>query len=706
MGLTAAAHFSLDYVVQGPRDLRQIVDTPRLYHIYGRVSDWPDLRADRTEVTVTVDSLESAGNTRSIVRDIDGAILLKISDTTTSLQRGDRVAFTGRIYPIESRERPAGFDYGRYLNLRGIGAMVYLPTVLNLQIDRRSSLGFVPLVDRLRASITESLERNLSPVAAALAGGFLIGETRNIPPEIYTMFRDSGTLHLLAVSGSNVALVILFIAWLLRPTGLRPNARSLVLLAVILVFAGLSYGDPSVIRASIMAGLVIFVRMLHRPYNLNNTIALTALIILLVEPGQLFNVGFQLSFVTAWGLIFIVPKITRLFARSEDKWWYRFLVFPAVICLVAQLCSAPVVAYHFGRLPIIGVAANLVIVPMVSVGVVAVLVLLVADLVLPLLGALVGSVVDAWLRAVIVALTWFGGDHMPRLTVASLTGSDPAVVGVLMLYAVIVSAALAFHSRAARRVTVVLSLLILNAGLLTVATGLGRHSGTSVEFHSVPGGVAGLISGATPQGHDLILTGLSRRAYDLDERVLEPLLQSRGVDSLRYLVALEADFAVLDDLARLAQTWRVKAVYLSHHLEASWLDAVSPEASAQAEMPVRFFGGRIPDDELIEGLRLVEGAVIVRAGERKIVFVDRLKTGRLEPATTGIRRTLVIGDTWSPAPADWIRLREAGFGTIVCSRFEQTGPGWPDDELNPDLIPPEFVKDLSHLGTWRLRLTR
>ena len=126
----------------------------------------------------------------------------------------------------------------------------FLPTLLSVQVDKRPAVGLLAAVDEVRTWIRSAMEEHLSPTGSALARGFLIGETRDIPPDIYGMFRDSGTLHVLAVSGSNVALVLLFFIWVLRPFWLKPSTRAIILLVVIALFAGLSYGDPSVIRAS------------------------------------------------------------------------------------------------------------------------------------------------------------------------------------------------------------------------------------------------------------------------------------------------------------------------------------------------------------------------------------------------------------------------------------------------------------------------
>ncbi|HKK20714.1 MAG TPA: ComEC/Rec2 family competence protein, partial [candidate division Zixibacteria bacterium] len=382
----AALRFALSYYDLSANNVIQYADGSHSYRLFGTVSDWPRLKPELTEIRLDLDSLVTQ---RSLL--VRGTVLLRITDTTTAIQRGDRIECYGRIYPVKSGRSGSTFDYQRFLRLKGISGTVYLPTLLDVRIDRRNRYSFFAFIDRLRSTIRSSFYRNLTPEAAALATGFLIGETRDIPVDLYQRFRESGTLHLLAVSGSNVALILVSVVALLRPFRIRRKPRALLLMAIVVVFSFLSYGEPSVLRAAVMAGLVLGASVLERKYDLNNVIALAALIILLADPSQLFDVGFQLSFVIAWGLIFILPKVTALLSAHRNKRWYRYLVFPLLVSLTAQVCATGLIGLYFQQVPVLSPAANLIVVPLVSVVVVGSLILLLADLVLPILGLMVGS---------------------------------------------------------------------------------------------------------------------------------------------------------------------------------------------------------------------------------------------------------------------------------------------------------------------------
>jgi len=704
VGLMSAFSFRLHITGFGSNHLRQIVTSSATYEIFGRTVDWPEFKGGRTETIVEIDSLSRRDNSGWVGRRAEGRLLLKVTDTTTALQRGDRIAFRARLYPVLAGERHE-FPYARYLNLRGILAQAFMPTLLNVRIDRRPTVGFISLVDRVRSAIRSSLERNLSPQASALARGFLIGETRDISPDIYSLFRDSGTLHLLAVSGSNVALVVLFAVWVMRPFWLGVRSRSVVLLAVIAIFAGLSYGEPSVMRATIMAALIIGARLLGRTYDLNNVIAAAALIILLVNPGQLFDVGFQLSFVTAWGLIFFVPRLAALFGSWHERTWSRWLVLPVIVALVAQIVSMPIVAYYFDRVPVFGVVANLIIVPIVSLAVIGLLVLLAADLIWPLLGSFIGSIVDLWMQGLVAVLHWMGGGNVPIIHLGRLVDSPFALPAILIAYLLMMVTAIAITSVRARRLAVILAIVAANVAVAIALGATFLSADARVAVERVPGGVAAIVWTGNTTKPDLIITGLSRQSYPLDERVLQPMLHRHGSEKLSRLILLNADYSALKDILRLSATLGVDTVYAGRDLAASIGDIRKGMGDSTLQAPVRFFGGQSTALEQ-SGYSLSQDRITWRLNGTQFDIVDQVRFNSLMSSAVQPGGTLVIGVQWYPSADDWIRLSQAGYERIICAKIEQPSESpWPDAELGLDALP-DYLYDLSRSGPVTIRLSQ
>jgi competence protein ComEC len=700
LALLAATHFAHLIYDLPPSHFSRVADPRQNVQIYGEVADWPELKADFTSIIIRVDSL---GGT--IAQRATGRLLLKISDTTTALQRGDRVEFFGRIYPVESRSAQSGFDYNRYLNLKGIFGNVYLPGVLDIRVDRRPELGFLSLVDRLRAGIRELLYANLSPSSAALASGFLIGETRDIPVEVYQRFRDSGTLHLMAVSGSNVAVVLAFFMIALAPFSFGRATRALVLLTVIILFAALSYGEPSVLRASVMAALVILVGVVQRRYDLNNIIALSMLIILLFDPAELFDIGFQLSFATAWGLIFMVPRVTELFRTYHNRRWYRWIVFPLIISFVAQLASAPLIGCYFGKIPLVSLAANLVIVPLASVALVGILVMLLSHLILPVVGLFVGRLLDLLLMSTLWSVNLFGSGHSPML---ELPQSLPpywwgAIVATFFI--LLFTATLALRSKSARRWLVALILIGTNSALVAGVIHTSKPDSARLSVMTVPGGIAALYS---PVGDipDLIITGLTDKPYQIDDKIFVPWLHGHNVNSLKNVILLSCKFDALDDIIRLADGFGARRLYVSTACETSFRQVwreIEPNFSADDR--VRFFGGETLKQSV--GYSLCRESVTLNLPSVRLDFVQSVDD---LPSLDSIKdnRPIIalIGRAWKADPEDWIALHNAGVGQIVCPKnIQRTVQVETDPHATAEHPLPAYLHQLSRLGEMEITLT-
>ncbi len=685
----AGFHQSIRYDSPGPNHVSRFADGGQRYHLFGRVADWPDLKRERTEIKISLDSL--AGD-RTVP--VQGNILLKVSDTTTVLQRGDRIEFFGRIYPVREQVSSGSFDYGRYLKLKEISGTVYLSTLLDVRLIKGNRHGLYRLVDDLRSAIRSSLYRNLSPTSAALAAGFLIGETRDIPPDVYRCFRDSGTLHLLAVSGSNVALVIGFCILLLRTVSISRRKRAVVLLAVILIFNLLSYGEPSVVRASIMAALVIMAGQFQRRYNLNNIIAATAVVVLLIEPAQLFDVGFQLSFLIAWSLIFGVPRLAGLFQRWHNRRWYRWVVFPLLISVIAQLGSTGLIALYFHRVPIISPLANLVVVPLVAAAVLGILALLLADLVLPLFGLMAGTLLNAELNLTLWLVQLMGGEGTPLVETP-----DISVGVVVLIYLFFFVGLWSVHHKMLRRVVVISGIILVNVGLLiSLIQSHGGSSGPQVDLAKIPGGIAGIVQTPGDPKADLILTGLKARSYPVDDRVIGPLLKQRGIEKIESIILLSADYRALDDLLRLCADYRVDRICHARGLENSLREVTAASGRADSVLLLPFTDASAPLAGA--GYYPCGGSVRLELTDATVIFTDRLQSALLKSRSECSYSTLVIGRTLNLTHGDWADLTGSGYSQIVCSRvaqFDQAPGGnesWPTGRQDQ----PDFLFDLSRTG--------
>jgi len=685
-------HYGLKTYNFGSNHIARFISEKQTYRIYGEVADWPELKHNRTELTIAIDSLGNGTNFP-----VKGGILLKLSKTTTALQRGDKVEFWGTIYPVKSQHGPGGFDYGRYLRHKGIHGIVYLPTLLNVRVGKPGARGIIAYVDLLRDQISESLSRNLSEVAASLSAGFLIGETREIPPDVYRWFRDSGTLHLLAVSGSNVALVIFFLIIILRPLALPRKRRALVLMTCVMLFALLSYGEPSVVRASVMAILILLANVFERRYNLNQIIASAAMIILLAAPTQLFSVGFQLSFVTAWGLIFVTPRAARLFEAVNHQAWYRWLLLPFMISLIAQLFSMPLIALYFGKVPAISVIANLVIIPLVSIAVVGVLLLLLLDFILPIMGLFFGSLLDSFMQLVLYFLSLFG----EKQSIIINTG-DVSVLAVILFYGLLVLATFSLSSKLLRRATVFATAIILSIALFSsLVSASGRHNNfCTIDIFNIPGGSAILIYQNQSRLPDLIISGLTRKPYPIDERIFSSAFDELGVEGLGRVFVMSAEYGAIDDIYRLCLSYRAKSVIVDARIKKSFSDIRRTLFVNYRTIKIESFPAE-KSKKMLQGYYPSKGLIELELNKTSILIAnENILSGDIKVKLTKPSLVIYCGRSKiARSEIEEIIESQSNLEQLLCSRIEQKEAGsLPAEKYQ------KVVTDIGQSGGCRIKL--
>ncbi len=318
----------------------------------------PDVRDRYANLRVRVQAVEGAP--------VHGDLLARIPAVEAlSLRHGDRLILRG--IPRTPPEDEA-FSYRDYLARRGIYAYLAYPQIVVIGHGGGSPVLAAIYAFRARAL---AVVRQLWPdPEGALLAGILLGEEQGIAPRVQQAFRDTGTAHIIAISGFNITILAgLFMALFGRWWGYRRGA--LAAGAAILAYTALVGADAAVVRAAIMGLLALFARTIGRRQDVFRTLAFTALVMALLSPWVLWDVGFQLSFAATLGLVLFADPLTagfvRLVARLLPPPTAERLAGPVgeffLFTLAAQITTLPVTAYHFRRLSLVALLANPVILP-------------------------------------------------------------------------------------------------------------------------------------------------------------------------------------------------------------------------------------------------------------------------------------------------------------------------------------------------------
>src|SRR5262249_45507815 len=388
----------------------------------------------------------------------------------------------------------------------------------------------------------------LPPVSAGLLAGLVLGTRTALPADVQQAFRSAGVFHVLAVSGFNVALLAGAVWMLARGAGGGRRAAAASGIVAVLGFAAVVGAEPWVVRATIMAVLVLAAVLLDREASVTNSLALAGLTILAARPVDLLDPGFQLSFAATAGIVAAPMPRGGLAAAF-------------VVSLAAQLAIVPVALVHFNQLSTIGIVANLAAVPLAGAATVLGLIAIAAAAVGDLAAAAVFGAV--WPLLVILRTITALAAAVPG-AVLYLPAPGPAAI---VTYAAALGAALAaWHWRTRRRRSTALAAAAVLALLAAIALGvlpiLTRGDGR-LRVTVLPVGQGDARFVEAPDDIIVVVVADNGGTWRLDAGggAVAPFLWKRGVFSLHATITTHDDIdhaggmPALRRLFRVAETW-------------------------------------------------------------------------------------------------------------------------------------------------------
>ncbi len=285
-------------------------------------------------------------------------------DRFREIEYGDLVAVAGTLKLPEAFETDLGrtFNYDTYLKAKGISHQI---PFAEIQVLKKGEGNYIisKLLSFKQSFITQ-IEVYLAEPAAGLGKGLLLGVKEGLGEDLETAFRKTGIIHIVVLSGYNIMLVVIFVMAILGYFFSKKVSIFFGVMAIILfaLMVGLS---STVVRASIMACLLLMTQVMNRKYLVVRGLILAALGMVLMNPYLLaYDIGFQLSFLATLGIIFITPHFARLCTRVTEVVGVRSFL---VATLGTQLAVLPLLLYQIGELSLVSVLVNVLVLPMVPV---------------------------------------------------------------------------------------------------------------------------------------------------------------------------------------------------------------------------------------------------------------------------------------------------------------------------------------------------
>jgi competence protein ComEC len=310
---------------------------------------------------VLVNQIDNTKNT--------GKILLNVRKDSSNhpFEIGTHLQINGVLYQSGPAKNPNQFDYGKYLERKQIYAQLY-SDASDIKIGSVIEKDVWYYTSKLRTKIIKNLEKsNFNKPELNVAIALILGQQQDISPEIIRDYQFAGAVHILSVSGLHIGFILLFVTFLLKPF---PNTkRGSFIKLIIILFSLFSFGliaglAPSVLRSVTMFSFVAIGMYLRRSTNIFHTLLVSMLLILLFQPSFLFDVGFQLSYVALFFILWLQPLLAQLWKPKNriEKYFWEILT----VSFAAQIGAFPLSMYYFHQFPGLFFVTNLVIIPFLS----------------------------------------------------------------------------------------------------------------------------------------------------------------------------------------------------------------------------------------------------------------------------------------------------------------------------------------------------
>jgi competence protein ComEC len=358
----------------------------------GYISQPADVKADKTNLTLTAEKIRWGEKSKKI-----NAKVLVYAKKYPSHDFGDYISVSGFL-----REPPVfeDFNYRNYLARYQIYAVMFAEEIRPLKKEPqfnfwgKTFFSIEKSLFAVKAKFESKINQILPEPQGAFLDGLLLGVKKFLPANLLDDFASTGTTHIIVISGFNITIIIKFFMFLTKRWSRK--AAYLIAISGILAFIIMTGAGPSIIRAGIMATILMWAEREGRRSDATIALLLAAVIMIFINPLILrFDIGFQLSFLATAGLIYFSPLLENWLAKSRLKKAPKILTEAGVATISAQVFVLPILLINFGRLSLIAPVANILVLPVIPLTMLLGFIAVIAAFIFLPLGQLVGGA--AWL---------------------------------------------------------------------------------------------------------------------------------------------------------------------------------------------------------------------------------------------------------------------------------------------------------------------
>jgi len=460
-----------------------------------------------------------------------------IAELYTELKPGYKVEVKGYYARGKQKRNPGEFDYDAYLRSKEILGIINVNDITSITILDYETNPVKNIIHQIRKSIDSKIKEHHSTETSALLRGLLLADRGDISYQTKTQFINAGVVHVLAVSGLHVGYIILIFLFLFGRFNLI--VKSLLTVLGLLAFMLITGTPPSVFRATVMAVVLIIAYLSGRSTNLINSISIAALIILILNPNEIYNPGFQLSFAAVLSIGILLPYFRQLL----DQWnvknkFLRYLIMFCGVSISAQLGTLPFTLLYFNKYSLIALLTNLFVIPSIGFTIAAAIVALFFSYIIPSIAIYFAAANDLYSQFTLSVIKFSGDLSFSHINITSFSLFD-LIIFYLML-TLLLTSFVRFT-----RVWSKIALMIFVIGNTILFSSLD-------DKKLLPDGFLSVLMIDVGQGDSFLIkfpnnktalvdAGNTTFTFDNGERVIIPLLDYLGIKKIDYGIVTHID---------------------------------------------------------------------------------------------------------------------------------------------------------------------
>ena len=516
--------------------------------------------------------------------DVAGIVRLQVTGPVLDLQSGDYIQAYCWLDRFGTAQNPGQFDMAKYLAGRNVYVGASVKSRAGVELLHSTGRGwFTKVRNRLRETAAVALlgSTEADDDSQALLQALLLGVRRNIDSSTYQAFRRTGLLHFISLSGMHVGILIGIIWWLSRRVGLLNFGRAIVCIIAVILFVMIVPPRAPTLRAAIICLVFCTAFIFHRKSSPLNSLSLSAVILLLVRPTNVFSIGWQLSFATVLGLLlfcgrihlFLYDKITGLsWGKKAPKTrpFYRIVSRPGPYLLrlfstgfTAWVSGAGILLYHFHTIVPLTSLWTIVVFPFVAAILTLGFLKIILMFLLPTVGMLLGIIVT-WLSDVLIWLV----QQISSLGISEILIGKVPLVFILCYYCFLLFAAFMFFSRPFIKKFICTAAVISLVGFLGI-TKWQRSNRDYLALHFLAVGHGQAVLAELPGSANILFDAGSINMSDCGTRIVIPFLNFKGINEIEAILISHNDADHINGIPEISQACNVKKIYANEAFFAS-----------------------------------------------------------------------------------------------------------------------------------------